>query len=137
MENQTARSNTPWGPVILVVEGSARRLQFLQANLEDAGFLVLSAATASQALEVAGYCPSPIQLLITTLRPSGMTGPDLASCLRRRFPDMSVLYTSGNPMATLEVPDPAEVVSSMLPRPISKEILLRRVSTLLTAHECV
>lgn len=137
MENQTARSNTPWGPVILVVEGSAHRLQFLQAILEDAGFLIFSAATASQALELAGSSPSPIQLLITTLRPSGMTGPDLTSRLRRRFPDMSVLYTSGNPMATLEVPDPAEVVSSMLPRPFSKEILLRRVSTLLAAHAFV
>lgn len=137
MENQTARSNTPWGPVILVVEGSARRLQFLQAILEDAGFLVFSALTASHALELSDSCPAPIQLLITTLRPSGMTGPDLASCLRRRFPDMSVLYTSGNPLATLEVPDPAEVVSSMLPRPISKEILLRRVNTLLAAHACV
>lgn len=137
MENQTARSNTPWGPVILVVEGSARRLQFLQAILEDAGFLVFPAVTASHALEISDSCPSPIQLLITTLRPSGMTGPDLASCLRRRFPDMSVLYTSGNPLATLEVPDPAEVVSSMLPRPISKEILLRRVNTLLAAHACV
>lgn len=137
MENQTARSNTPWGPVILVVEGSARRLQFLQAILEDAGFLVFPAVTASHALEISDSCPAPIQLLITTLRPSGMTGPDLASCLRRRFPDMSVLYTSGNPLATLEVPDPAEVVSSMLPRPISKEILLRRVNTLLAAHACV
>lgn len=137
MVYQTARSNTPWGPVILVVEGSARRLQFLQAILEDAGFLVFPAVTASHALEISDSCPAPIQLLITTLRPSGMTGPDLASCLRRRFPDMSVLYTSGNPLATLEVPDPAEVVSSMLPRPISKEILLRRVNTLLDAHTCV
>jgi two-component system, cell cycle sensor histidine kinase and response regulator CckA len=137
MDEETARSNAPWGRVILVVEGSARRLQFVQVILEDAGFLVLSAATASHALELADSCPGPIQLLITTLRPSGMTGPDLTSCLRRRFPDMSVLYTSGNPLATLEVPDPAEVVSSMLPRPFSKEILLRRVNTLLAPHACV
>jgi len=47
---------------------------------------------------------------------------------------MSVLYSSANPLAVLEIPDPAEAVSSMLPRPFSKTTLLSRINTLLGTH---
>jgi hypothetical protein len=47
---------------------------------------------------------------------------------------MSVPYSTANPMAALEIPDPQEVVSSMLPRPFSKTTLLRRINTLLAEH---
>ncbi len=121
-------------PVILVVEDTESLRDSMQQILEDADFLVLPAANAEQALELANSCSGPINLLITTLRPGGMPGPDLAFCLRKRSPEMSVLYSSANPLAALEVPDPAEVVSSMLPRPFSKTTLLRRINILLAAH---
>jgi len=128
------RSHPPRHPVILVVEDSPALLELMQEILEAAEFLVLPAANATQALELAGCCASPIHLLITKLHPGEMSGPDLAGLLRRQCPEMSVLYTSANPLAALEIPDPQEVVSCMLPRPFSKERLLRRVHTLLAAH---
>jgi hypothetical protein len=73
-------------------------------------------------------------MLITKLHPADMPGPDLAVSLRKRSPAMSVLYSSANPLAAMEVLDPAEVVSSMLPRPFSKATLLSRVNRLLAAH---
>jgi DNA-binding NtrC family response regulator len=121
-------------PVILVVEGLESLRKSMQQILEDADFLVLPAANAGQALELAQSCAAPINLLITTLHPGGVPGPDLVFCLRKRSPEMSVLYSSANPMAALEVPDPAEVVSSMLPRPFSKATLLRRINILLAGH---
>lgn len=121
-------------PVILVVEDLESLRMTIQQILDDADFLVLPAATAFQALELAQSCAGPIHLLITTMHPFGMPGPDLASRLRMRFPEMSVLYTSANPLAALEIPDPAEVVASMLPRPFSKTTLLSRINTLLVAH---
>lgn len=124
----------PYHPVILVVEDLEPLRQTMQAILEEADFLVLPAANADQALELAQSCASPVDMLITTLHPGGMFGPDLALYLRKRSPEMSVLYSSANPMAALEVPDPAEVVSSMLPRPFSKTTLLRRIGVLLAAH---
>jgi hypothetical protein len=48
---------------------------------------------------------------------------------------MSVLYSSASPLAALEVPDPVEVVSSMLPRPFGKSTLLRRIQILLASHD--
>lgn len=130
-EARTSQSNHP---VVLVVEDTESLRQNIQDILEDAEFLVLPAENADQALELAQSCAGPIHLLITKLHPCDMLGPDLASNLRERSPEMSVLYCSANPMAALEIPDPAEVVSSMLPRPFSKTRLLGRVNTLLAAR---
>ena len=121
-------------PVILVVEDLEPLRVTMQQTLEEADFLVLSAANADQAWELAQSCELPIELLITSLHPGGMPGPDLAFRLRKLSPEMSVLYSSASPLAALEIPDPVEVVSSMLPRPFSKTTLLRRINTLLASH---
>jgi DNA-binding response OmpR family regulator len=120
--------------VILLVEDSEPALLALQSILEDADFLVLPASTAIQAFELAEACAFAIDLLITKLHPRDMPGPELARRLKNRSPGMSVLYTCGNPLAALEIPDAAEVVSSMLPMPLSREVLVRRINTLLAAH---
>lgn len=130
-ETHSSQSNHP---VVLVVEDTESLRQSIQDILEDAEFLVLPAENADQALELAESCAGPIHLLITKLHPSDMLGPDLACHLRKRSPEMSVLYCSANPMAALEIPDPVEVVSSMLPRPFSRTRLLGRVNTLLAAR---
>lgn len=127
-------AQTAYHPVVLLVEDLESLRQRIQEILEDAEFLVLPAANAQEALELAQSCAGPINLLITELHPAGMPGPDLASHLRKRSPQMSVLYSSANPLAALEIPDPAEVVSSIIPRPFSKTRLLGRVKALLAAH---
>jgi len=121
-------------PVVLVVEDLDPLRQSIQQILEDAEFLVLPAANADQALELAQSCAGPIDLLITKVHSAGMPGPDLACCLRKDSPEMSVLYSSAHPLASLEIPDPAEVVSSILPRPFSRTRLLGRINSLLAAH---
>jgi CheY-like chemotaxis protein len=121
-------------PVILVVEDLDSLRHTFQEILEGADFFVLPASNANEALELAASCTSPIHLLITKLHPPGMPGPDLAVILRKHSPEMSVLYSCANPLAALEVPDPAEVVSSMLPRPFSRATLLSRINTLLAPH---
>lgn len=78
-------------PVILVVEDLERLRHTIQEILEDADFLVLPAENATQAVELAQSCACPIDLLITTMHPGGMPGPDLAFRLRIRSPEMSVL----------------------------------------------
>ncbi|HXJ04765.1 MAG TPA: response regulator [Candidatus Acidoferrum sp.] len=121
-------------PVVLLVEDLESLRQRIQQILEDAEFIVFPVANAHQALELAQSCAAPINLLITNFHPAGMPGPDLASHLRKRFPQMSVLYSSANPLAALEIPDPAEVVSSIMPLPYSRARLLGRVYALLAAH---
>ncbi|HTQ62577.1 MAG TPA: response regulator [Candidatus Solibacter sp.] len=121
-------------PVVLVVEDLESLRQSILDILEEAEFLVLPAEDADQALELAQSCAGPIHLLITKLHPAGMAGPDLAFHLRKRSPEMSVLYSSACPLAALDIPDPTEVIASMLPRPFSKARLLGRINTLLATH---
>lgn len=121
-------------PVILVVEDMESVRHTIQETLEAADFLVLPASNALEALELAESCAGTIDLLITKLHPDGMLAPELAFSLRKRSPEMSVLYSSANPLAALEIPDPAEMISSMLPRPFSKATLLSRIHTLLATH---
>jgi DNA-binding response OmpR family regulator len=121
----------PDHPIVLIVEDSQLRLAAIQDALEDAEFLVLPAANATQALELAESCAAPIHLLITMLHPEEMAAPDLVGRLRQRSPDMGVLYDAANPLATLEIPDPEEVISCMLPSPFSRQILLGRVQKVL------
>jgi DNA-binding response OmpR family regulator len=106
----------------------------IRQTLEDANFLVLPATNAEPALDPAQSCAGSIGLLITTLHPGGMAGPDLAFRLRIRSPEMSVIKSSANPLALLEIPDPAEVLASMLPRPFSKTTHLSRINTRLGTH---
>jgi response regulator RpfG family c-di-GMP phosphodiesterase len=122
----------PSHPVVLIVEDSQPRLDAIQGVLENAEFLVLPAANATEALELAEVCASPIHLLITKLHPAEMAAAELAGRLRQRSPAMGVLYSAANPLAMLEIPDPEEVVSCMLPSPYSREILLGRVQKVLT-----
>ncbi|HKV24867.1 MAG TPA: hypothetical protein VJN93_09785 [Candidatus Acidoferrum sp.] len=120
--------------IVLVVEELDTSRHNIQQILEEAGFLVLPAATAWQAIELADACAAPIHVLITNLHPTGMPGPELASRLRKCSPRISVLYSDAGPLAALEIPDPAEVVSSILPRPFSRSRLLGRIQAMLASH---
>ena len=47
---------------------------------------------------------------------------------------MVALYMSKNLTEMLEAPGAKEFIGSLLPQPFSREILLRRVTVLLSAH---
>jgi DNA-binding response OmpR family regulator len=79
-----AHTSLCFHPVVLVVEDKESQRQTIQQILDEAEFLVLPAANAGQAIELAQSCAGPINLLITMLHPAGMPGPDLALQLRKR-----------------------------------------------------
>src|SRR5215217_276888 len=71
--------------------------------LKSAGFAVIQAESAEDALAKATAYSGDIPLLITDHRlPGGMTGRQVAECLLRERPAMRVLHMSGYPMAQLE-----------------------------------
>jgi len=111
-------------PVILVVEDMESLRQTMLEILEDAEYLVLPAANAGQALELAQSCAGPINLLITTRHPDGMPGPDLAFCLRKRSPEMRFLYSSAHPLAVLEIQTLPKPFLPCFPGPSAKQRFL-------------
>lgn len=63
--------------------------------LERAGYEVLEASSASEALEIAAHHPNSIDLLLTDIIMSGMDGLELAEQLLKQRPGLRVLYMTG------------------------------------------
>ncbi len=92
------------GERVLVVEDEQTVRRVLVRVLCDAGYQVLEAADGAQALELeAGLRGGRLDLLLSDVVMPGQTGPELAVELRRRRPDLKVLFVTGyseNPPGT-------------------------------------
>lgn len=80
---------------VMIVEDEPPMLRFLSRLLEQAeGFWVVSqCAGAEEALELLGT--TPVDLLISDIRMSGMSGLQLAEQARRCSPDMHIIIVTG------------------------------------------
>src|SRR5579872_6875751 len=81
---------------ILVVEDNAPLLGLVQTILEEAGFRVLTAATADDAVRLAGQSEK-IDLLLSDVMMADVSGPDIALKLKEIWPEMRVILMSGYP----------------------------------------
>ncbi|MGA1800003.1 response regulator [Sphingomonas sp. 4RDLI-65] len=97
--------------VILVVDDDPLVRVHSQFALEDAGFEVVEAGNAADALERLAERPD-IAALFTDIRmPGALDGVGLAKTVHARRPDISILVTSGaNDGSELALPDAAQFV---------------------------
>lgn len=114
---------------VLVVEeeGVVRGLLMRILSLE--GYRVLGAASGSEAIVAARE--GTIDLLVTGLAAADMSGADLAERLVADRPDLAVLYLSGVGDRVEPRPGPSRPGVGLLARPITAEVLTRRVRELL------
>lgn len=68
-------------------------------SLEDAGFEVIDAGNAEEALEILGQRPDVGVLFTDVNMPGGLSGLDLAETVHRRWPAIKLVVTSGQPPA--------------------------------------
>jgi PAS domain S-box-containing protein len=81
---------------ILLAEDEPLLRQMARSILERYGYQVLEAGTGPEALAAWKSCTKHVDLLLTDMvMPGGMTGRELALCLREQEPSLKVLYTSG------------------------------------------
>lgn len=80
---------------ILVVEDDQTLLFLADRILRDAGYRVLTASHGEEAIKTAGSSSEKIDLMITDVVMSGMSGPELAERFRTLRPDMKVLFMTG------------------------------------------
>lgn len=85
----------PASETLLVVEDEAAFRDLLRDGLQARGYQVLVAANGVDALRVAERHDGPIRLLVTDVIMPQMSGPELASSLRKVRPGTEVLYMSG------------------------------------------
>jgi len=77
---------------VLVVEDQSVVRRLVVTVLQEAGYRVLAAAHAEDALR---YLTEPVDLLLTDVVMPGQSGPDLAERFREERPGLAVLFMSG------------------------------------------
>jgi CheY-like chemotaxis protein len=117
-------------PTILVVEDEVLIRMAVGMYLRECGYRVLEAASAAEA-QVILKAGEPIEIVFSDINmPGTMDGADLAEWVRRNFPDVKVILTSG---VTNLAKNAAELCSSgkVLDKPYDHESLAQHIKKLL------
>jgi two-component system CheB/CheR fusion protein len=80
---------------ILIVEDAAVVRNLVRELLEERGYTVLEARDATEAISIAENHDGEIQLLLTDLVMPRIGGHELAKRIRRKVPNLKVIYMSG------------------------------------------
>jgi two-component system cell cycle sensor histidine kinase/response regulator CckA len=117
---------------ILLVEDEPFVREATSGILRHAGFEVLPAENARQALQVYEDCAERIDLVMTDMMMPGATGQKLSCDLRRHSPDLPVLLTSGYSNQEFDVEVPA-LRTFFLAKPYCRCTLLEKIENILAA----
>jgi signal transduction histidine kinase/CheY-like chemotaxis protein len=115
------------GETILLVEDEAMVRQVTRRMLVSEGYNVITAADAVAARAMCQQHGDDIALMITDVMMPGETGPALAEHLRRKWPNLAVIFISG--YADSELPEGAGVSSrdDFVQKPFTGAQLMARV----------
>lgn len=92
----TFRSDEFRRPSILVVDDEEAIRKLMKAVLADSGFRILQAGSSDEALGILEIHGDNIHLVVTDIQmPPGMDGLSLVEAVRRRSPDLPVVFISG------------------------------------------
>jgi len=120
------------GPrTILLVEDEASLRKLARNILTDAGYSILEAADAAEALDIADRSGAWIDLLLTDVIMPGMSGHELANALSPRRPAMKVLFMSGYTDGAIEIHGVLKPGITILRKPFSRQTLMRTVEEIL------
>lgn len=126
---EESRSPAPakTGENVLVVEDEAPVRVMMKRALEDAGYAVLDAASAGEALDVARHTDERICLLLTDVVMPGRTGRELADDMIELFPGLPVLFTSGYTDGEIERRGLLWPGAAFIQKPLSPATLVQAV----------
>ncbi len=116
---------------ILLVEDDTGVRRVAAALLEKKGFRVLQAEGGNEALKLAAAEAQPANLLLTDVMMPGMTGPEIATALKRRWPTLKVLFISGYTNDSVLRAGVESSSVNFLHKPFTLEALSRRVREVL------
>ena len=118
---------------VLLVEDEPELRNLVRVVLAEAGYQVMVASNATEALAMGTAPGVEIDLLVTDVVMPGMSGPQLAVELMRPRPDIQVLYMSGYIGDALTAQGLDES-ATLLHKPFNPEQLLRTVRDMLDAR---
>jgi CheY-like chemotaxis protein len=115
------------GDHLLVVEDEAPVRIMMKRALEEAGYGVLDASGAGEALDLARHAPEKISLLLTDVVMPGRNGRELAEDIEQLFPGIPVLFTSGYTDSEIERRGLLCPGAAFIQKPLSPAALVRAV----------
>ena len=118
---------------ILVVDGDPDTLQSVACTLQHEGYFTAAAFDSAGAMQVFDRL-SPFELLIVGLHLTPVNGVALAQALRRRSPDLQVLYLTNCRDALLATDLSISPDDEVIEQPFSDEELIETVSALQYRH---
>ena len=130
-----AAGTSEFRPVVLVVDDESAIADTLTEILARSGYAAIAAYDGTDALETA--LVTPPELLITDVVLPGMSGIELATTIKRIFPDCKILLFSGQ-AATADLLASARNAGhhfTLLNKPVHPKDLLARVSATLRSRE--
>jgi PAS domain S-box-containing protein len=115
---------------VLLVEDEEEVRAVARRVLVEAGYTVLEAGNAAEAIQVFDRAPNPIAILVSDVVMPGLNGHELSQMLRLRSPRLRTLFVSGYSFDA-RGDSSAFDDESFLPKPYEPMELARRVRTIL------
>ncbi len=132
VHNETPKREASQGSeTILLVDDTDMVRRLARDVLSTAGYRVLEAGGADEAIQVAGNQLDPIDLLVTDVVMPGRNGIELADRLRTSRADMPVLYISGYTDMAIVRDGLLSQDVAFLQKPFTPDDLLRKVRQVL------
>jgi signal transduction histidine kinase/ActR/RegA family two-component response regulator len=122
------------GETVLVAEDDEQVRAVIRRVLARAGYNVLEARSGGEALAIAERHLDSIDLLMTDVVMPEMGGPELAAALKSRRPALRLLYMSGYTDDSMLRHGLLEGDVSFIQKPLTPDLLLRRVRETLDAQ---
>jgi len=119
---------------ILLVEDDDAVRRLASLILRGKGYLVIEAASATEALNTFATRHGDFELLLTDVVMPGLSGLELARRLASINPKLRVLFMSGYSYETLAERGPPALASAMLAKPFTPESLGAKVREVLDAR---
>ena len=129
---QPAADLTGQGTILLVEDEDPVRAVNGRA-LSARGYTVLEAASGVEALQVIEDSETPVDLVVSDVVMPEMDGPTLLRELRKRYPDLKVIFVSGYAEDAFKKNLPEGEDFNFLPKPFSLKQLVETVKQTLAA----
>ena len=108
-------------PLMLIVEDEWVICSTIANFMRTCGWEVLEASSGEEAFSYLNEDMSPVDVLFTDIRLGGqLNGWDVADAYRASYPDIGVIYTSGNVIE----PDRVVMQGTFFPKPYALEAIL-------------
>ena len=133
-EDSTEKTPSGQGETILVVEDDRAILKFMERNLKELDYTVMTSTHPEKVMDMIRAHTGKIHLLITDVIMPKMNGRDLAQQLQSICPDMKCIYMSGYTADVITDKGVLDKGENFIQKPFSKKKLAELVRNVLDGN---